>query len=142
MTFVNLNDFREADPLGRHLQEKLSHALFELGFRIIEIRLGEGIRYKPLIGELNLTRLKEELKRTEFSEIQSFVMGTYLDAGDYIHVNARFIELENATLRASGEIRIRKGRYLSKLLKMGEEKKKGSKKDVFERVPIKTKKVE
>ncbi|MCP4218852.1 MAG: hypothetical protein GY765_29740, partial [bacterium] len=87
LTFVNLNNLKEAEPLGRHLQEKLSQALFELGFRIVEIRLGKEIRFVPKTGELNLTRLKEKLKRQKFEEIKSLVMGTYIDAGDFIYVS-------------------------------------------------------
>lgn len=137
LTFANLNNLEDVEPLGRHLQEKLAHALFELGFRIIEIRLGKDIRFQPLVGELDLTRVKEVLKRTEFPEIQSLVMGTYLDAGDYIHVNARLIELANSTVKASSEINIRKGAYLYKLLNM-EEDDSAEKTDVYERFPIKT----
>lgn len=142
LTFANLNNLAEAEPLGRHLQEKLSHALFDMGFRIIEIRLGKDIRFIPLVGELNLTRLKELLKRTEFQEIESMVLGTYIDAGDYVYVNAKLVELGNSTVKASSEIRIRKGKYLSKLLDMkeAEEKNTTHKKDVYERFPMKTEK--
>ncbi len=139
LTFANLNNLEEAEPLGRHLQEKLAHALFELGFRIIEIRLGKDIRFHPLVGELDLTRLKELLKRTQFPEIQSLVMGTYLDAGDYVHVNARLVELASSTVKASSEIKIRKGAYLYKLLNM-EEDDSATKTDVYERFPLKTEK--
>jgi len=137
LTFANLNNLEEAEPLGRHLQEKLGHALFELGFRIIEIRLGKDIRFQPLVGELDLTRVKELLKRSEFPEIKSLVMGTYLDAGDYVYVNARLVELSNSTVKASSEIKIRKGEYLYKLLNMEEDDSAG-KSDVYERFPLKT----
>jgi len=137
LTFANLNNLEEAEPLGRHLQEKLGHALFELGFRIIEIRLGKDIRFQPLVGELDLTRVKELLKRSEFPEIESLVIGTYLDAGDYVHVNARLVELSNSTVKASSEIKIRKGAYLYKLLNMEEDDSAG-KTDVYERFPLKT----
>jgi len=137
LSFSNLNNLEEVEPLGRHLQERLSHALFDLGFRIVEIRMGNQIFFKPKTGELNLTRLKENLKRTEFKEIQSLVMGTYIDAGDYIYVRSQLIELDSSLIRASGEIRIRKGEYLHKLLKMEEKKKKTPfrKKAVYERFP-------
>ena len=76
---------------------------------------------QPLIGELKLTRLKEILKRTEFAEIKSLVMGTYIDAGDYIYVNGKVVALENSTVMGSGEIKIRKGEYLHKLLNLEED---------------------
>jgi len=136
LTFSNLNNLEEVEPLGRHLQERLSHALFGLGFRIVEIRRGNKIFYKPLKGELNLTRLKEKLKREKFEEIQSLITGTYIDAGDYIYVRSQLIDLENSLIRASGEIRIRKGEYLSKLIKVEDKKKKSLKaKETYERFP-------
>lgn len=135
LTFANLNNLDQAEPLGRHLQEKLSHALFELGFRIIEIRLGKDIRYQPLVGEMSLTRIKELLKRTEFKEIEALIMGTYIDAGDYVYVNSKLIELANSTVRASGEIKIRKGDYLSKLLDLGDDDP-ALRDNVYERFPV------
>ncbi len=138
LSFANLNNLQEVEPLGRLLQERLSHSLFDLGFRIVEIRRGNEIYYVPLTGELNLTRLKEKLKRSEFSEIKALVMGTYLDAGDYIYVRSQLVDLENSLIRASGEIKIKKGEYLAKLLRV-EKKKKGLKdqkdQDVYERFP-------
>jgi hypothetical protein len=138
LSFANLNNLDVVEPLGRLLQEKLAHALFSSGFRIVEIRLKDRIDYQPLVGELNLTRLKEKLKKSEFSEIQSLILGTYIDAGDYVYVNARLVELENSLVRASGETKIRKGDYLYKLLDM-EEEIDARKKVVYERYPLKKK---
>ncbi len=85
LSFANLDNLEEVQPIGRHIQERLSHELFGMGFRIVEIRLGKEIYFKPLVGELNLTRLKEKLKRMKFEEITSLIMGTYNDAGDYMN---------------------------------------------------------
>jgi FlgO protein len=138
ISFANLNNLEQVEPLGRHIQERLSHALFDLGFRIVEIRQGNKIFFKPMVGELNLSRLKEKLKRTEFSEIKSLIMGTYFDAGDFIYVRSQLIDLETSLIRASGEIKIRKGEYLSKLLKI-DKKKKPLKQGVYERFPSQNK---
>lgn len=116
LTFVNLNNLDEAGPLGRHLQEKLSYILFDLGFRIIEIRAGKDIRFQPLVGELNMTRINDLLKETKFKDLKLLVMGTYIDAGDYIYVNAKLVELANSMVKANGEIQIKKGKYLGRLL--------------------------
>lgn len=141
LTFVNLDNLEKVEPLGRFLQERLSHSLFDLGYRIIEIRLGKDIRYEPLTGEINLTRLREFLVRGNFPEIKSFVLGAYQDAGDYVYVNAKLVELENSQLRASGEIQIKKGSYLSRLLNMEDDPDWSSKRDeVYERIPAKPRK--
>lgn len=141
LTFANLNNLEEAEPLGRRLQEKLSHALFELGFRIVEIRVGKDIRFRPLVGELNLTRVKELLNDSKFAGLKLLVLGTYIDAGDYIYVNGRIVELETAMVKASGEIKIQKGRYLGKLLELGDEKA-ADRSYVYERFPVKPNKEE
>lgn len=135
LSFANLNNLEEVEPLGRLLQERLSHALFDLGFRIVEIRRGKEINFAPLIGELNLTRLKEKLKRTEFREIKALVLGTYIDAGDYIFVRSQLVDLENSLIRASGEIKIKKGEYLAKLIRLEKKKKSLKDKEVYERMP-------
>jgi hypothetical protein len=136
ISFANLNNLEQVEPLGRLVQERLAHELFGEGFRIVEIRSGKDIEFVRLVGELNLTRLKEKLKRTKFKEIKSLILGTYIDAGDYVYVNAKLVELENDLVRASGEIKIRKGRYLKHLLDMSTEIE-SSNKNVYERFPIK-----
>lgn len=143
LSFANLNNLEEVEPLGRHLQEKLVHALFDLGFRIVEIRLSNHIYFTPRVGELNLTRLKEKLKKTEYAEIEALIVGTYIDAGDYVYVSSRLVELNNSLVKASGEIKIRKGDYLFKLLEL-EDQYPGKKKDrdVYERIPPVTEKKE
>jgi hypothetical protein len=136
LSFANLNNLEQVEPLGRLLQERLSHALFELGFRIVEIRLGDHIYFDPKVGELNLTRLKEKLRdKEEFKEIKSLIVGTYIDAGDYVYVNSKFVELEGNMVRASGEIKIKKGDYLLKLL--NEEDGNPKNREVYERIPEK-----
>jgi hypothetical protein len=143
LSFANLNHLEEVEPLGRYLQENLSHVLFQLGFRVLEIRLGNHIYFTPAVGELNLTRLKDNLKNTKFEEIKSIIVGTYIDAGDYIYVNSKLIELENSNVRASGEIRIRKGEYLSQLLKPEDGvKTKKDNREVYERFVLPDKKEE
>ncbi|MGE5340064.1 MAG: FlgO family outer membrane protein [Candidatus Omnitrophota bacterium] len=136
LTFVNLNHLDQAEKLGRLLQQRLSHALFGWGFRIVEIRMGEKIYFDPKAGEMNLTRLKEHLKdKDEFKEIKCLIIGTYIDAGDYVYVDSKLVELENSLVRASGEIKIKKGKYLDQLLDGGE----GSA-EVYERFPDKKEK--
>jgi len=136
LSFANLNNLEQVEPLGRLIQERLSHALFELGFRIVEIRLGDHIYFDPKVGELNLTRLKEKLRdKEEFKEIKSLIVGTYIDAGDYVYVNSKFVELEGNMVRASGEIKIKKGDYLLKLLNEMDGNSKN--REVYERIPEK-----
>lgn len=135
LTFANLNNLEQAEPLGRRLQEKLSHALFDLGFRIVEIRIGKDIRFRPLVGELNLTRVQELLNESKFAGLKLLVVGTYIDAGDYIYVNGRIVELQTAQVKASGEIKIQKGKYLAKLLEIADDEP-ADRSDVYERFPV------
>lgn len=139
LSFANLNNLKQVEPLGRHIQEKLSHQLFDLGFRIVEIRLDDHVYFVPKVGEINLTRLKEKLAIKGYKDIKALVLGTYLDAGDYVYVNSKFIELENSQVRASGEIKIRKGKYLHKLIHIDCEQDPCGKSEVYERFPVKTK---
>lgn len=140
LSFANLNNLKQVEPLGRHIQEKLAHALFDEGFRIVEIRLDDHVYFVPKVGEINLTRLKEKIKIAGFKDIQALVLGTYLDAGDYVYVNSRLIELENNQVRASGEIKIKKGDYLYKLIGVDGDKKSNKTREIYERVPVEPKK--
>ncbi len=116
LTFANLNRLDEAEPLGRYLQEKTSYHLFKNGFRLKELRLGKQNKFIPRTGEINITRLKNELKDAGYGKLESIIIGTYIDAGEYYYVCAKLIELKNSLIRASGEMKIKKGKYLDKLI--------------------------
>jgi hypothetical protein len=116
LTFTNLNNLNEAEPLGRYLQEKLLYHLFNSGFRIKELRLGKRTKFIPKTGEINITRLKDELIDSGFGKLESIIVGTYVDAGDYYYINVKLIELKNSLIRASGEMKLSKGKSLQKLI--------------------------
>jgi hypothetical protein len=144
LTFVDLNNLDQADPLGRYLQEKMLFHLFDLGYRVVEMRLGKEFRYAGPNGEILLTRLKTELRNASHRELKSILVGTYIRGGNRIYVSCRLVELETEQVRASGEIFIREGNYLHHLLAgFPEVDKKLSppppetkiKDDIFERFP-------
>ncbi len=133
-TFANLNHLEESEPFGRYLQERLSYHLFSSGFRLKELRMGKQNRFIPKTGELNITRLKNELKEAGYGNLKSIIIGTYIDAGEHYYVNAKLIELRNSLVRASGELRIKKGKYLKELIDA--DRKNPYPGLVFERVPM------
>lgn len=124
LTFINLNKLDESEPIGRYLQDRLSYYLFENGFRLKELRLGKQNKFVPKTGEINITRLKSELKETGYGNLESIVVGTYIDAGSHYYVSVKLIELKNSLIRASGEIKFLKGKYLEKLVNSMEDKDK------------------
>jgi len=134
LTFTNLNNLNEAEPLGRYLQERLLYYLFNNGFRLRELRLGKQNKFIPRTGEINITRLKSELNDAGLSKLESIIVGTYIDAGNYYYVNVNLIELKNGLIRASGEIKIEKGKYLEKLVGLSD--KKDNSTNVLERFPV------
>ncbi len=136
LTFVNLNELDEAEPLGRYLQDRISYYLFENGFRLKELRMGKQNTFIPKTGEINITRLKSELKDAGYAKLESIIVGTYIDAGQYYYVSVKLIELKNSLIRASGEMKVEKGKYLSKLISF-ENKENKSKEVVYERIPLK-----
>ena len=145
LTFVDLNNLEKAEPLGRFLQEKLMFHLFDLGYRVVEMRLGKTFRYAENKGELLLSRLKEELRNSSHKELKSVLVGTYTRAGSRIYISCRLVELETEQVRASGEIFVHDGRYLKYLLAdASEPEKKAAPADkdaalmdgTFERFPV------
>jgi len=134
LTFANLNELNKTDALGRYLQERLMFYMFKNGFRLKELRLAKHNRYLPKTGEINITRLKSELKESGFGKLESIVVGTYIDAGNHYYVSAKLIELKNGLVRASGEIKITKGKYLDKLTSNKQDE--GKQLITYERKPV------
>jgi len=139
LSFVDLNKLDKIDPLGRYLQERVSYELFKRGFRIVELRNSKDIYFEKEKGEFNLSRFKKNLKQESINSIKSIVLGTYIEAGETIYVNAKLIELENSLVRSSAEIKFKKGKFLEYLYAYKTKKKGKSKintKEVLERVEV------
>ena len=139
LSFVDLNNLDKIDPLGRYLQERVSYGLFKRGFRIVELRNSKNIYFEKEKGEFNLSRFKENLKQESINSIKSIVVGTYVEAGETIYVNAKLIEIENSLVRASAELKFKKGKFLEYLYAYKAKKKDKNKinsKEVLERFEI------
>lgn len=115
LTFVDLNRFDEAAPLGRYLQESLMHNLFTMGYRVVEIRLGKEILHVPATGEIQLTRLRDSLRDAGHADLKAVLLGTYIQAGHKLYVTSRLVELENGQVKADGAIYIPLGGHLDHL---------------------------
>jgi hypothetical protein len=137
LTFVDLNDLERAEPVGRYLQERLAKALFDLGYRIVEIRLGREIMTEPLTGERILSRVREQLKENVSRPLKSVVVGIYSETSHSLYVSCRWIELENNQVRSCAEMFIPKGKLLKRLYSYlpSETGKLAKDIEIFERFP-------
>ncbi len=139
LSFVDLNKLDKIDPLGRYLQERVSYGLFKRGFRIVELRNSKEIYFEEGKGEFNLSRFKKNLKQDSISNIKSIVLGTYVEAGEMIYVNAKLIEIKNSLVRSSAELKFKKGKFLEYLYDYKTKKKNNNKintKEVLERFEV------
>jgi len=116
LTFVEQDRLGQAQGLGRYLQERLGYELFNLGYRIVEIRLGKTLEVREGKGEMALSRLKDQLRQQGFAGLKGVIAGTYTVAGRSVYVQARLIDLELGQVRAMGELSIPLGKALTGLL--------------------------
>jgi len=116
LTFVEQDRLDQAQGLGRYLQERLGYELFNLGYRIVEIRLGKTLDIQEGKGEMALSRLKDQLRQQGFTGLKGVIAGTYAVAGRSVYVQARLIDLELGQVRAMGELSCPLGKALNGLL--------------------------
>lgn len=136
LTFVDQDRLDKAQGLGRYLQERLGYELFNLGYRIVEIRLGKTLEVREGTGETALSRLKDQLRKQGFTGLKGVVTGTYTMAGRSVYVQARLIDLELGQVRAMGELSIPLGKALTGLfVQPPSADEVGGGPDVYERFP-------
>ncbi len=136
LTFVEQDRLDRAQGLGRYLQERLGFELFNLGYRIVEIRLGKTLATREGRGETILSRVQEQLRQAGTTGLRGVVTGTYTVSGRTVYVQARLIDLEHGQVRAMGELTFPVSKALLGLLALESQPTlAGGNTTVYERFP-------
>ena len=82
ITPVDLDDIETSSSFGRYLQERLMEELFNLGYRLVELRLSKDLPLVSKEGELILTRFRELVSQEKYSpRISAIVIPLSTDLG-------------------------------------------------------------
>lgn len=99
-SFASVDNLQRTSRLGRSLSEQYGSRLTQAGLNVIEVRLRNTIFVSSANqGEFLLSREAREI--SAHHKAAAVVTGTYADAGDYIYVTVRAIELPTNRVIAS-----------------------------------------
>lgn len=109
----------EKDDFGRLLSEELTTNLFGLRkFQIIERNMLESILEE---NKLQLSQVVDQKTAKEIGKItgvDALFLGTYIDSGDHIRINARIISTETGAIFSASSISVIKEIFISQLIKV------------------------
>lgn len=109
----------EKDDFGRLLSEELTTNLFALRkFQIIERNMLESILEE---NKLQLSQIVDQKTAKEIGKItgvDALFLGTYIDSGDHIRINARIISTETGAIFSASSISVIKEIFISQLIKV------------------------
>lgn len=99
-SFASVDNLQHTSRLGRSLSEQYGSRLAQAGMNVIEVRLRETIFVSNANqGEFLLSREAREISANH--KAAAVVTGTYADAGDYIYVTVKAIDLPTNRVIAS-----------------------------------------
>lgn len=99
-SFTNLDKLDDTASLGRLIAENLMHGLQVHAWRILEIRLTNGVDVNTA-GEFSLSRDVKKLK--DEYKIRGIVTGTYSVAEGNLTINARAIDVNTGLVISSAQ---------------------------------------
>lgn len=95
-TLVNIDNLEQSSTLGRVVSEQISSKLANMGYMLKEVKLRGTLFVESATGELLLSR---ELKDISVSQkAQAVVVGTYSDAGQYVYLNIKLVDVDGTIL--------------------------------------------
>lgn len=113
-SFVNLDNLKETSAFGRLIGEQIASRFSQHGYRVIELRLGNGkVLVQERNGELVLSR---EMKRiNKCYDAQAIIVGTYCIAGNRAFLSTRLVSTLDNSILSSYNFSIRMGDLLKTL---------------------------
>ncbi len=102
-SFLNLDNLRQTNGLGRLLSESLIHELQVRRWRVIDARLVKDI----IINDSGEFALSRDIKNIKASyNVTGVVTGTYTLTEGAIIVNAKVMDIQSGVITSSGQISI------------------------------------
>ncbi len=88
-TVVDVNDLRQAKPLGRTLSEQYATSLVASGFAVKEMKLRGDVFVRETTGELMLSREVQDIARVH--NATTVLVGTYSVASQFTFVSLKLV---------------------------------------------------
>ncbi len=96
---ANVDDLTKTNGLARQMSEEIARGLKQKGYRILEIRKGSAVVITPEVGELFLTRQREDLSKQSIAS-ELIMAGTYTISKKGIRFNIRLLHTDSTEVIA------------------------------------------
>lgn len=98
--FVSNEDFTETSSLARLASSHFASRITQAGFKVVEGRLRDTIKYVPKEGEFALTRETAKLLQNLYSA-EALLLGHYTVDAEAVFITAKVIRLDDNTVISS-----------------------------------------
>ncbi len=98
-TVVDIDNLQNSSTLGRVVAEQVAGRLAVRGLTVIELKLRNQLYVSASQGELLLSRETKDIARQH--QAHAVVVGTYADAGEFVYVSIKLIDVERNKVLAA-----------------------------------------
>lgn len=91
-TIADLDNLAHSAALGRLVAEQLAARITERGFKVVEVRLQDGVSLLPRTGEFILSRHTQQLPHTRPHTVSRVVTGTYSVAEETVFIQLKLLD--------------------------------------------------
>ena len=88
-TMVNIDSMKQSSRFGRLISEQLTTRLTQLGYHVVEMKLGDNVYVREGTGELLLSRDVQKL--TKSYNVQLVLVGNYAVANEYTYLTLKAV---------------------------------------------------
>lgn len=112
-SFVDIDDLNDTSPLGLAVTEQFITRLVQLNYKVKEVRLRDYLEVSKK-GEFAMGRDSDYNSRT--TKAAAIVTGTFVESGNSVIFNSRFISLKDAETEAAQDFIFEKDEQIEALL--------------------------
>lgn len=113
-SFVDMDNKRQASPLGNLFAESLIYEFNQRGFPVCEYRLTGNI--DVILGQGDFSLLRQGLVNTTDKKWAALIVGTYYRGQDAVFVNARLVRASDGVVLRTGQLLLLKNALVARLL--------------------------
>jgi TolB-like protein len=116
-TLADVSKLEESSPLGRMISEQVASRFVQKGLPVVEMKLRDNVFVKNNEGEFVLTRRIRELATSY--DANTAMVGTYTDAGDYVFVSLKLVDVATSQILASHDYALPMQPEIRRMLRRG-----------------------
>lgn len=114
-TLDNIDALEQSSTLGLVVSEQVASRLAQMGLKVVELKVRNGIYMKRSEGEFMLTREIRDVAASH--RAQGVIVGTYAESTGYVHITLKLVDPASSLVLAAYDYSLPLDRQVRSMLK-------------------------